>query len=1239
MVSRAAAHQENSADLANVFLAALLPLRASLPSHDVALIGIEHGMPSHADPARAGFPDLTLWDDHDWSAMAPQPGRDSFEGWFFFPFGKMAAGASISPDPISAPLLSAPPLPDAPLHGVQLLTAPASAPGSRPDPAQLGQVLGVIAVDCRKQALSARDRLVVLAHTRFLSDLADTLPAAAEARSANPAREKARTRQDAAPLFETASLGFLLWSDQTGLLTGDPCLAAMCGLGSEALRSGVTWSSFMACLDEASRGDMAQPPCRWLIEARGKTLTFCDGEGRRRQVHVSAQVHRSGCTGTVIDVGPEARENSLHTSQAFINSMLVSASDCVKILTLDGLITFVNHGAVLVLDLCSPADMIGTYWPDVWQEQGRKLALDAIQAASAGLTSHFQEYIEASDGRRRLWDVVVTPVLGADGQPDRILGISRDMTVSNLEHERLELALAAGTIVGMWLWDARNQRVTGDLRMAQTFRLPPAELTAGVTLSTLLGCIVPEDRHAVDEALHRAIAEKQPFRCEFRLRADDTQSSRWIEANGSCTYDQTGEISHFPGILLDIDESRRQTLKRDALVAFGDDLRTLTSETEILDLTARTLGVTIEADRSGFADVDHDRELAQVTDSWRRRADIVDASGLYAFRSFGSYIDLLLQGEVVAIEDVNSDPQTAEQAGLFAPLQIRALLNVPIMENGALQALVLVHFSHPHRWDDITLSFVRTVADRSWAAIRQIRAQEALRRMNETLEEQVLRRTRERDRLWAISADLLALTDRDGRLRYLNPSWQTCFGDKARDWIGNKAENLVHPQDMARATEALTLLREGRLEHGVDLRFLHQDGEWHTFNWSGSIEGDDIYLIGRDVTDRIALEDQLRQSQKMEAVGQLTGGLAHDFNNILAGIGGALSLLTRRIEQGRTEGLERYITAAQGATDRAAALTHRLLAFSRRQTLDPQAADINALIIGMEDLIAGTVGPAVILELCLDQTIGPALVDINQLENALLNLSINARDAMPEGGHLQIITSPMVLGTLQAEEWGLRPGAYQVLSVTDTGVGMSAEVMARAFDPFFTTKPLGKGTGLGLSMIYGFARQSGGRVGIASTPGKGTTVQILLPSHAASPAVAPPGILPARSGDPIQSLRVLLVDDEDTLRFTMRETLEDWGAIVQEAGDGTAALALLNDREQLYDVLITDVGLPGGLNGRQLADAAKMLRPGLAVLFITGYAEQALFDRSARDEKIHILPKPFTTAMLDEKLRGALGSS
>ena len=387
--------------------------------------------------------------------------------------------------------------------------------------------------------------------------------------------------------------------------------------------------------------------------------------------------------------------------------------------------------------------------------------------------------------------------------------------------------------------------------------------------------------------------------------------------------------------------------------------------------------------------------------------------------------------------------------------------------------------------------------------------------------------------------------------------------------------------------------------------------------------------ITRDLTERRQAELELEQSrealahsQKMEAIGQLTGGLAHDFNNLLTGISGSLEILRNRIGAGRLEGIERYIAAAETAAERAAALTHRLLAFSRRQTLDPKPTQANALVLGMQDLIQRTVGPAISIHLRLDPDLWMTRCDPNQLENALLNLCINARDAMPNGGDLVIETRRVETDVAPSMGNGASPGQYVEIAATDNGIGMTEEVARRAFDPFFTTKPLGEGTGLGLSMVYGFARQSEGDVQIQSTEGVGTTVRITLPRHdgASEPAEAPeppPAMVRADAGR-----TVLVVDDETTVRLLITEVLEDHGYIAVGAADGAAALRVLRS-DLPIDLLITDVGLPGGLNGRQVADAARSLRPGLEVLFITGYAEGTVLAGSALEEGMHVLTKPF----------------
>ncbi|MFS0772521.1 PAS domain-containing protein [Sphingomonas sp. 1P08PE] len=398
-----------------------------------------------------------------------------------------------------------------------------------------------------------------------------------------------------------------------------------------------------------------------------------------------------------------------------------------------------------------------------------------------------------------------------------------------------------------------------------------------------------------------------------------------------------------------------------------------------------------------------------------------------------------------------------------------------------------------------------------------------------------------------------------------------------------------------------------------------------------------------DVTERLQeqarlreAEEGLRQAQKMEAVGQLTGGLAHDFNNLLAGISGAFEMIGTRLSQGRGRDVEKYLAAGQGATRRAAALTHRLLAFSRRQTLSPKPIVVNRLMSELVELIQRTVGPDIRVETIAAAALWPALVDANQLENAILNLCINARDAMPDGGRITIETANKWIDQRTAAERGLEAGQYVTVCVSDTGTGIDKDTLARVFDPFFTTKPLGEGTGLGLSMVYGFARQSHGHVRIYSEVGQGTMVCLYLPRHlgeAEEVDEAPFKATPLRTAS---GRTVLVVDDEPTVRMLVVDALEELGYACAEAGDGAEGLRILEAAEHI-DMLITDVGLPGGMNGRQVAEAARALRPELKILFITGYAENAVLNHGHIERGMEVLTKPFAvddlTARVDRLLR------
>ncbi len=470
-------------------------------------------------------------------------------------------------------------------------------------------------------------------------------------------------------------------------------------------------------------------------------------------------------------------------------------------------------------------------------------------------------------------------------------------------------------------------------------------------------------------------------------------------------------------------------------------------------------------------------------------------------------------------------------------------------------------------------------------------------------------------------------------------------GQGAAGIEGSAFMTRIHPDDLPRLQAFMggALARDGDLE--IEYRISHPDGSTRWVLSRGRTYFDDAGRavrragIGIETTRQRELEEQLRQSQKMEAVGQLTGGIAHDFNNLLTGVTGSLELLQARIAQGRIKDVDRYAHAAQGAAKRAAALTHRLLAFSRRQTLDPKPTDVNRLVAGMEELIRRTVGPEVTVEpMVAAGGLWPTLVDPGQLENALLNLCINARDAMPGGGKITIETGNRWLDERAGRERDLAPGQYVSLCVSDTGTGMTPEVAARAFDPFFTTKPIGQGTGLGLSMIYGFVRQSGGQARIYSEPGHGAMVCLYLPRHLGDAAGPEPAAELSDAPRAGQGETVLVVDDEPTVRMLVTEVLEDLGYTAIEAADGSAALRVLQSDARI-DLLVTDVGLPGGMNGRQVADAARAARPGLKVLFITGYAENAVLSHGHLDPGMHVLTKPFAMEALASRIRELIAGS
>jgi PAS domain S-box-containing protein len=519
------------------------------------------------------------------------------------------------------------------------------------------------------------------------------------------------------------------------------------------------------------------------------------------------------------------------------------------------------------------------------------------------------------------------------------------------------------------------------------------------------------------------------------------------------------------------------------------------------------------------------------------------------------------------------------------------------------------------------------------------RSEASLRELNADLERRVIERAQARGLTWQLSPDLLGALNSKGYFETSNPAWQTVLGWTEAEVARMSIFELLHPEDREHTRAGFELTQVGQPAIGFVNRYRRKDGSYRYISWVGILEEGYVYCTGRDVTAERAAQveltvaqEALRQAQKMEAIGQLTGGIAHDFNNLLTGILGSLALVRRRLESNQTDEVPRLLDAATSSAQRAAALTHRLLAFARRQSLDIRSNDVNRLISAMQDLLSRTLGERIELRCLLAEGLWPALTDANQLESALLNLAINARDAMPHGGRLTIETTSAELNeAYTSAHEDVQSGEYVAITVSDTGIGMSPETLSKAIDPFFTTKPIGEGTGLGLSVIYGFAKQSRGHLHLHSELGRGTTVKLYLP-RAFQDAIdlnAPAGKSPRGAGETI-----LVVEDDDTVRGIMRDALQDLGYHVLVATDARPAIALLQSEHQI-DLLISDVGLPH-VSGRKLAELARNLRPDLKVLFVTGYAGQATVRGDFLDVGMDMLTKPFALDALAAKVHAMI---
>ena len=728
---------------------------------------------------------------------------------------------------------------------------------------------------------------------------------------------------------------------------------------------------------------------------------------------------------------------------------------------------------------------------------------------------------------------------------------------------------------------------------------------------------------------------------EEPVRLANGQPAIWFSTKAPL-HDEHGQVIGLIGTSIDVTERSRLEARRLALVELADRFRDLEDPADIAYTAAEILGRTLDVSRAGYGSIDPVLETITVERDWNLPG-IKSLAGTLHFRDYGSYIEDLKRGETVVFADADKDPRTRDNAQALKDISAWAAINMPLTEQGRLVAILYLNHAEAREWPEYELAFIRDVAMRTRAAVARRQAELELQALAASLEQQVAERTAERDRVWRNSRDLLVVLNAEGTLHLANPAWKAVLGYAPEEVDGKNYADFVLPDDVSSTGAALATAIGVHDVSAFENRCRHADGSFRWISWHTSMEGGFVFAYGRDVTDEKVqaealqqAEAALRQSQKMEAVGQLTGGIAHDFNNMLAVVIGSLELLARRLDNADSRA-QRYVESATEGAKRAALLTQRLLAFSRQQPLRPESIDANKLVSGMSDLLRHSLGAEIQLEAVLAGGLWRTHADPNQLENVVLNLAVNARDAMPEGGRLTIETQNAHLDARYvATHLGVAAGQYVLIAVTDTGMGMPEEVIAKAFDPFFTTKAVGKGTGLGLSQVYGFVKQSGGHVKIYSEPGEGTTVKIYLPRQIAGQQDGDAAHTVSTMPRGEQREVVLVVEDEPAVRELSVEVLGQLGYRVLEA-DGAAAALRQIDAYPDIALLFTDVVMPE-VNGRKLAEEARRRRPDLKVLFTTGYTRNAVVHNGVLDAGVDLIGKPFTIEELAAKVRAVLDS-
>ncbi|KQS75185.1 histidine kinase [Rhizobium sp. Leaf384] len=897
-------------------------------------------------------------------------------------------------------------------------------------------------------------------------------------------------------------------------------------------------------------------------------------------------------------------EKALRASEEHSRQIIDSAVDYAIIaLDLDGCIVRWNDGARLTFGWTAD-EVVGSHWEMLFNPQDKAAgkADEAIRAALENGSAHHDRWHVRKDGRRFWASGEIRPLLDNSGTAIGFVKILRDRTQEHLADQalidaqaRLRRAQVAGG-VGVFALDLTSNVLAPTPEFCKIYGL---DVVDTIPIDMIQALVVDDDQSVASNPETRR-SGTAPLNVEYRIRRADTGEKRFIARRGEFEYDDQGVPVRFVGVVQDVTERRRsQRALRESEARFraltqampnhvwtaGPDGKLDWFNSRVYEYSGHSEG---ELNGDAWVGMVHPEDLEPAVEKWTSS---------------------LSTGNPYETEFRLRDRNGAYRWHIARGIPIKD-------ETGAV------------------VLWIGTNTD-----IEEQRATlEHVSELNETLEQRVAERTADRDRMWRLSTDIMLVADFQANILSINPAWTSLLGWLPEELLNTSFTRLIHPDDLRATLDEVAKLGSGATTFAFVNRYQCRDGSYRTISWTAVPDDSYIHAVGRDVTQEQEAATALRktelalqQAQKMEAIGNLTGGVAHDFNNLLQVVAGNLQLLGKDIV-GNERAQKRVSNALEGV-NRGSKLASQLLAFGRRQALDPRVLNVGRLVRGMDDMLRRTIGEGIEVETVVSGGLWNTLVDPMQIENALLNLAINARDAMEGYGRLTIEVGNAFLDdayALRHDE--VEAGQYVVVSVTDTGSGMGAEVMEKVFEPFFSTKPEGKGTGLGLSMVYGFVKQSGGHVKLYSEIGQGTTVRMYLPrSTQLEDLRLEQANIPVEGGHET----VLVAEDDEGVRSTVVEMLQELGYRVLKAPDAAAALSIIESGVAI-DLLFTDVVMPGPLKSADLARKAKDRIRDIGVLFTSGYTENSIVHGGRLDAGVQLLSKPYSREQLARKIRQVL---